>query len=280
MRRQSLIVVASLLFLVACKGGDAPEPGADEAPTPAIAPDVPAGIEGSPWGEIATLKLQLWSLFDQGAEDPDSLVETLDGWYRENDDRLRTACLEAARRPLMEPDAWKTPLGAFSTWQRDVARPRGDALRSALRDARLIERLQSFDERCLDAAAAAAPNARGEPEDPWAQYITLRRELHALIEGGIPRPGPTLRAGAAWYEVHDAEIRSICQRMAALSTAPENQDRIAVYTRYLGAEGQRQVEKLVAKIPVMVPAPGDVNGLFELMNRFDRICAEAAPPGP
>jgi len=279
MRRRSLIVVASLLLLGACKDGDAPEPGADEAPA-AVAPKVPAGIEGSPWGEIATLKLQLWSLFDQGADDPDRLVETLDGWYAENDEGLRDACLEAARRPLDEPEAWKTPLAAYSAWQREVARPRGDTLRGALRDPRLVARLQSFDERCLDAATAAAPNARGEPEDPWARYVALRRELHALIEAGIPKPGPTLRTGETWYQSHDAELRSICQRMAALSSAPESKDRIAVYTEYLGGEGQRQVEKLVAKIPAMVPAPGDAQGLFELMNRFDRICTEAAPAGP
>jgi hypothetical protein len=280
MRPRSLIVVASLLLLATCKDGeDTPGPGADEAPAAAAIPKIPAELEGSPWGEIVTLRGELWALFEQGSEDPDTLVGALDGWYRENDDRLRTACLEAAQRPLSEPDAWREPLGAFSLWQRDVARPRGEALRNTLRDPRLIERLQLFDERCLDAASSAAPNARGEPEDPWARYVALRKELHALLEAGISKPRATLRAGATWYEVHDAEIRATCLRMAALSGAPENAARIAAYTDYLGTEGQHQVEKLVAKIPAMVPAPGDAKGLFDLMNRFDRICAEATRPG-
>jgi hypothetical protein len=276
MRPRSLIVVALLSIVAACTGGEPQETPAEQAPV-AAASKTPEDLEGTPWGEIVTLKSDLWDLAEGDPGDPEELLEALDAWYRENDARLRAACLEAARRPIADPDAWKAPVDAFSRWQRDVGQPRGAAVLATIRDPRLVERLRLVDQRCLAAASEAAPTARGAPEDPWARYVALRTELHGFIEQGIPKPGPTLRAGGVWYDDHDAEIRGICRRMAALSGAPENATRIAVYTAYLRTEGQRTVERLVARIPAMVSSPSDVQGLFELMNRFDRLCAEATP---
>lgn len=278
MRHRALIVVVILSFLSACKGGGAQDPAA-EAPPTVEGSRTPADLAGTPWGEIVSLKAELWDLSERDWEDPEGLLDALDAWYSENGGRLQAACLEAARRPITEPDAWKASLDAFSRWQRDVAGPRAEALRATVSAPRILERLDRFDRRCLAAASSAAPTARGAPEDPWARYVVLRKELHGLVEQGIPKPGPTRRAGASWYEAHDQEIRAVCRRMAALAGAPENDERIAVYTAYLSTEGQRTVEKLVAKIPAMVSNPGDVQGLLDLMSRFDRICAEVTPEG-
>ncbi|MFH1530052.1 MAG: hypothetical protein ABIK09_04850 [Pseudomonadota bacterium] len=270
--RCRVIVVAALVSFAACKGGG------ESAEVPSVGKYVvqaPEDLQETPWGEIVILKSELWSLVEGGGDDPDLLIGALDDWYRERSGRIREACLEAARRPIEEPGAWEKPLIAFSRWQLDVAQPRSDMLLRTVHDPRISERLQLFDQRCLDAAATAAPTNRGAPEDPWARYISLRMEIHALVEHGLSQPGPTLRAGAAWYDDHADEIRSTCLRMSALSGAAGSEDRIEDYTTYLRSVGQRTVEKLISKIPVMVPGPGDARGLFELMNRFDRICAGA-----
>jgi len=129
-------------------------------------------------------------------------------------------------------------------------------------------------------AEAAAPLPRcsdPEPEDPWARYVVLRREIHTLLGGGLTRPAKTRREGEAWYADHEEEIRATCRRMTALAGVPDAKERIAVYTTYLRTEGQRTVEKLVVAIPALVSDPGEARGLFDLLTRFDKICADASP---
>ncbi len=126
-------------------------------------------------------------------------------------------------------------------------------------------------------AATPLPRCSSEPEDPWARYVSLRREIHALLRKGLPRPTETRRKGEAWYANHEEEIRTTCRRMTALADVPEAEERIVVYTTYLRTEGQRTVEKLVVAIPAVVSDPGDTRSLFDLMTRFDKICADASP---
>lgn len=270
----AIVLVSALL---SCKDDERTEGSAGAENSPAEPVTVPPeNLDGTPWGEIVSLKSALWSLLETRTDDLDSLVAEIDGWYLANDSRLRAACADASGRPIREPAAWNVQLDAFSRWQVEVAQPRAGRLTRVLRDPRLIERLHLFDQRCLDAASVAAPTERGTPEDPWARYVILRREIHALINKGIPHPEPTLRKGEAWYEDHDDEIREICERMSALASSPENAERIAKYTTYLQAEGQRTVEMLVAKIPAVVDNPGIARDLFDLMNRFDQICADGS----
>lgn len=126
-------------------------------------------------------------------------------------------------------------------------------------------------------AAAPLPRCSNEPEDPWARYVALRREIHTLLEDGLSKPAKTRREAEAWYADHEEEIVTICRRMTALASSPDAEGRIAEYTTYLRTEGQRTVEKLVVKIPALVPDPGETRRLFALMTRFDDICADAPP---
>ena len=270
------VVLVSALF--SCKDNEPTDrsPGAVESPDPAMG--TPMDLDDTPWGEIVSLKSALWSLLEADT-DPESLVGEVDEWYRTNDSRIRAACADASGRPIREPAAWNAQLDAFSRWQVEVAQPRAGKLTRVLRDPRLVERLHLFDQRCLDAASVAAPTERGTPEDPWGRYVTLRSEIHALINTGLPHPDTALRKGEAWYEEHDDEIREICARMSALANAPGTAELIETYTTYLRTEGQRTVEKLVAKIPAVVSNPGVAKDLFDLMNRFDRICAEGSASG-
>ena len=279
MRCRDLIVVAVMASsLLSCRGEGERE-AAVEGPGHGPTVELPAELQGTPWGEIVTLKTELWSLFQGDTDDPDGLVEVLDDWYGRHKDPLKAACLEVSRRTIEAPDDWKPQQDAFSLWQIDVARPRTEALEKILRDPRLIERLHLFDERCLDAASCAGPTNRGRPENPWGRYVFLRKEIHTLIDKGLSRAEETLRTGAAWYSDHEAEISATCRRMAELSNGPENEEYIAEYTAYLRTAGQSTMERLIARIPLLVPTPGTAKGMFELLNRFDRICADATPSG-
>lgn len=281
----AVAVLAVLAGALACRdasrdGGGAP-PGAGPSTVDGGGPrpSLPQELEGTPWGDIAALESSLWDLVAPSEEeDAGPAKDAVEGWFDAHGATLRDACAVATARLVSEPSRWAGEAAAFATWHRTVVLPRRKALEARPGGGGVLAALRRFDGECLSASASRTA-ADGAGGDPWSRYVRLRRELHRLVNEGLPRPAEALRAGQDWYEDHQDELRDVCARMGALAGSPLAERALESYTGYLESEGQQTVEKLLAKIPAVVPDASRARALLDLVTRIDGLCSSAGAGG-